>query len=540
MQESTEEPETMMSTAVSAPEAGTLLNPINRTPPEFDPLRDLPAGFVEFFLPLHRALTPRQQELALKRAEVLQRSLEGDKPTHRFPSDTVRNCWRIPLPEWCQDQRNQMTGPADDAELCVKMLNSGAPGVMLDLEDSCVNEWSHHQTGVANILACLRGQLSYYDKKRNRTVTIQPSSTVIFTRPRGLHLNQAGLIEGELASASLFDVARLFYAIDPTELKHPLCIYIPKSESAEEALWWRDLFQMLAKWRGLPHNYIKCMALVESHPLAFQMEEFAYNLRDHIIGLNLGRWDYMASLIHFNLDDPDWVLPDRNTIPHNVAFFQNLRELMPEICHRRGILAIGGMTALYPSREDSELNTRALAILERDKKNEADCLMDGAWTGHPDQNAIAVAQFPYPNQLQARPKNASRYPDLRPQPVGVGARTVKGTRAAVRTVIRYRHGVLSGRGASLLDGYMEDLATDRIYRLMIAQRVLHRDLVAVEDEQGRAVKHTPEFITRLFDKELNRLLAELPANSVPEEADRFRRAREISEAMIVNGEFNPA
>ena len=73
-----------------------------------------------------------------------------------------------------------------------------------------------------------------------------------------------------------------------------------------------------------------------------------------------------------------------------------------------------------------------------------------------------------------------KLPDLRPQPAGVGTRTINGTRAAVRTVIRYRHGVLSGRGASLLDGYMEDLATDRIYRLMIAQRVLHRDLVQVQ------------------------------------------------------------
>jgi malate synthase len=117
---------------------------------------------------------------------------------------------------------------------------------------------------------------------------------------------------------------------------------------------------------------------------------------------------------------------------------------------------------------------------------------------------------------------------------------VSGTRAAVRTVIRYRHGVLSGRGASLLDGYMEDLATDRIYRLMIAQRVLHRDLVPVHDEQGQAVRHTPEFITRLFDEELERLLAAIPSGADPEEAERFRRAREISEAMIVNGEFNPA
>jgi malate synthase len=515
------------------------VHPVNSAPAQFNARRDLPAGFMDFFLPLHREFTPRQQKHAARRGEALQRSWEGDKPAHQFPSDTVRNGWRISLPRWCQDQRNQMTGPADDAELCVKMLNSGAPGVMLDVEDSCVNEWTHHELGVANILACLRGQLTYFDKKRDRAITIQPSSTVIFIRPRGLHLHQAGLIPGEPVSASLFDVARIVYQIDPEELQHPLCFYIPKSESAQEALWWRDLFQALAKWRGLPHDYIKCMALVESHPLAFQMEEFIYNLRDHIVGLNLGRWDYMASLIHFNLDDPDWVLPDRNTIPYNVPFFQSLRELMPEICHHRGILAIGGMTALYPSREDPELNARALAVLEEDKKNEADCLMDGAWTGHPDQNAIAVAQFPYPNQLSSRPGKTGRYTNLRPRPEGVGTRSVNGTRAAVRTVIRYRHGVLSGRGASLLDGYMEDLATDRIYRLMIAQRVMHRDLVAIQDENGNSVKHTPEFITQLFDEELERLIAELQATGNASEVPQMRRAREIGEVMIVNGEFNP-
>jgi len=110
------------------------------------------------------------------------------------------------------------------------------------------------------------------------------------------------------------------------------------------------------------------MALVESHPLAYQMEEFLYNLRDHIIGLNLGRRDYLASLGHFNLNDPAFVLPDRNTIPHDVPFFQALRSLIPEICRKRGALAIGGMTALYPSREDPELHARALAVLEKDKK----------------------------------------------------------------------------------------------------------------------------------------------------------------------------
>jgi malate synthase len=346
-------------------------------------------------------------------------------------------------------------------------------------------------------------------------------------------------MENELVSASLFDVARVFFGIDPAKLRHPLCFYIPKSEAAEEALWWRDLFQALAVTRGLPRDWIKCMALVESHPLAFQMEEFVYHLREHMMGLNLGRWDYMASLIHFNLDDPAWVLPDRNTIPHDVAFFQNLRELMPEVCHHRGILAIGGMTALYPSREDAALNARALAALQKDKKNEADCLMDGAWTGHPDQNAIAVAQFPHPNQLRSRPKNASRYPDLRPAPLGVGERTVKGTREAVRTVIRYRDGVLRGNGASLLDGYMEDLATDRIYRLMIAQRIRHRDFPFVTDEHGMNRKHTAEFVTELFNEELDRLLRELPSEASEEDRDRLRQARETSEAMIASGEFDP-
>jgi malate synthase len=247
----------------------------------------------------------------------------------------------------------------------------------------------------------------------------------------------------------------------------------------------------------------------------------------------------MASLIHFNLENPAWVLPDRNTIPHNVPFFQNLRDLMPEICHKHGILAIGGMTALYPSREDAELNARALKVLAEDKKNEANSLMDGAWTGHPDQNEIAVSQFPVPNQLEARPANANVHPDLRPLPTGVGKRTLAGTRAAVRTVIRYRNGVLNGKGASLLDGYMEDLATDRIYRLMIAQRMRHAAQIEVVDENGTAVRHSPELISQLFDEELDRLLRETKSDD-PQMAATLREARRISEEMIRREEFDPA
>jgi malate synthase len=528
--------------SITASSLADRLMPVNAAPAGFDATRDLPASFLEFLAPLHAALTLRQRALVARRETALQEAHAGKQPTFLPPSVSTMQSWQIELPEWCFDQRNQMTGPADDAELVVKMLNSGAPGVMLDLEDSNANTWEHLTAGIHNILEALAGRLTYFDKKRNRTVEIQSSKTVIFTRPRGLHLHQAGVLPGELLPASLFDVAMVAYQVDFSALKHPLSFYIPKSESADEALWWRDLFQMIARAKGQPADAIKCMALVESHPQAFQMEEFAWNLREHILGLNLGRWDYMASLIHFNLENPEWVLPDRNTIPHNVAFFQNLRTLMPEICHKHGMLAIGGMTALYPSRDNPELNARALAVLAEDKKNEASCLMDGAWTGHPDQNEIAVTQFPAPNQLQARPKNADPHPDLRPLPTGVGKRTLAGTRAAIRTVIRYRNGVLNGRGASLLDGYMEDLATDRIYRLMIAQRMKHADGVDVLDENGQAVRHTPELIHELFDEELERLLQENArqgGDGSAKQAETLRQARGLSEEMIRRGEFSP-
>jgi malate synthase len=499
---------------------------MNVAPAGFAIERDLPAGFAGYYLPLHRRFTPAQQRLVQVRKDRLSRAHAGEPPTYLPPSEATRSDWRIELPAWCADQRNQMTGPADDAELCVKMLNSGAPGVMLDLEDSMANTWEHLMLGHRNIVAALYGELSYDDAKRGSTVAIEPSATVVWNRVRGLHLSQAGVIAHAATSASLFDLALLVYRLEYERLRHPLCIYIPKSESAEEARWWKEVFDTLIEAKGWKPGSIKAMALVESHPIAYEMEEFLYNLQEYLLGLNLGRWDYMASLIHYNLEDPRWVLPDRNTIPFDVPFFQRVRTLLPELTHKHGALAIGGMTALYPSREDPQLNERALAVLERDKANEAACLMDGAWTGHPDQNAIAVAQFPYPNQLEKRPTLETIHPNLRPAPVGVGATTIAGTRAAVRTVIRYRHGVLEGRGASLLDGYMEDLATDRIYRLMIAQRLRHPG------------SYTPDSIGAMFDEELDRILRELPPESSDED-ERYRRARLLSEQMILTGAFDP-
>lgn len=463
-----------VSEAVSAPQP---LFPVNRCPsPDA-----LPVGFLEFYKPHHDEFTPWQERCLIRRRAQLLHAAEQpvdhwrDHPIHQDKS------WKCTVPSWAQDQRNQMTGPADDGELVVKMLNAGTadkpmPGVMIDLEDSQCNRWEHTVLGTDNAVAAHKGTLTYVDKK-GQTVGIKPSGAVLFTRVRGLHMQQHG-IYAEPTSASLFDLALFLYKLfvvekqDPAKLRHPICIYIPKSETAEDAVWWDAAFSSLEKAVGLPDGHIRCMALVESLPMAYRMEEFLFYLHKRIIGLNFGRWDYIASALHHHSHDPNWVLCDRNLVPKDAPFLQNVRSLLTLICHSRGALAIGGMTALYPSRADAELNARALTVLAADKKNEADCGMDGAWTGHPDQNAIAVAQFPYPNQLHVLP-NVDRYVDLRPAPAGLGPVTLEGTVAAAKTCIRYRAAVLAGKGAVLIDGYMEDLATDRIYRNMIAQRIKH-------------------------------------------------------------------
>src|SRR5258708_4223885 len=244
---------------------------MNVAPAGFDAARDLPAGFAAFYAKLHAEFTSRQQALARGRLQRLEPAhRHGALPDHLPPSEATRGEWTISVPDWCADQRNQMTGPADDAELVVKMLNSGAPGVMLDLEDSMANAWPNTLRGVENILAALHGTLAYEDQKRGLSVGITASSVAIWTRVRGLHLSQDGALP-DRTSASLFDLALVAWGVDPARLRHPLAFYLPKSESAEEALWWRDVFQAVGDARGWPRGWIRCMALVESHPLAYQM-----------------------------------------------------------------------------------------------------------------------------------------------------------------------------------------------------------------------------------------------------------------------------
>jgi D-ribose pyranose/furanose isomerase RbsD len=75
---------------------------------------------------------------------------------------------------------------------------------------------------------------------------------------------------------------------------------------------------------------------------------------------------------------------------------------------------------------------------------------------------------------------------------------------------------------------------------MIAQRVRHREQVQVVDEAtGHPIRHTAELVTKLFDEELARILRDLPSEASEAERETFPKARQIAEAMIRSGEFNP-
>jgi malate synthase len=81
------------------------------------------------------------------------------------------------------------------------------------------------------------------------------------------------------------------------------------------------------------------------------MDEILYELRDHSIGLNCGRWDYIFSFIKKFRDRADFILPDRAQVTMTQPFMASYVKLLIETCHRRGTFAMGGMAAQIPIKE---------------------------------------------------------------------------------------------------------------------------------------------------------------------------------------------
>ena len=138
-----------------------------------------------------------------------------------------------------------------------------------------------------------------------------------------------------------------------------------------------------AERAGDPAGTIKVTVLIETLPAAFEMDEILFELKDHIVGLNCGRWDYIFSSIKTLRNDPSFVLPDRGQVTMEAPFLRSYTQLLIKTCHRRGAFAMGGMAAQIPIKDDPEANERAMDKVRADKLREVREGHDGTWVAHP-------------------------------------------------------------------------------------------------------------------------------------------------------------
>src|SRR3546814_18420022 len=101
------------------------------------------------------------------------------------------------------------------------------------------------------------------------------------------------------------------------------------------------------------------------------MDEILYELKDHVAGLNAGRWDYIFSFIKRFRDRADFVLPDRAQITMTTHFMRSYSQFLIKPCHRLGAHALGRMAAQHPLRSDEKAHDDALAEVRADKKRQA-------------------------------------------------------------------------------------------------------------------------------------------------------------------------
>ena len=121
----------------------------------------------------------------------------------------------------------------------------------------------------------------------------------------------------------------------------------------------------------MPAGTFKATVLIETLPAAFEMDEILYELRDHIVGLNCGRWDYIFSFIKRLGKNPAFLTPDRADMTMGKAFLNAYSLLLIKTCHRRGAFAMGGMAAQIPVKGDPGANEAAFAKVRADKEREA-------------------------------------------------------------------------------------------------------------------------------------------------------------------------
>jgi malate synthase len=490
---------------------------------------------VAFLVRLHRSFGARRHELLAARAERQARFDRGERPDFLTETEDIRHSdWVVPeAPKALTDRRVEITGPVE-RKMMINALNSGAKVFMADLEDANSPTWDNVITGQVNLVDAVRGTIELATE--DKTYRLADEVATLMVRPRGWHLPERHFtIDGEAISASLFDFGLFVFhnGQESRSRRSGPFFYLPKLESHLEARLWNDVFSASEDALGLDRGTIRATVLIETITAAFEMDEILYELRDHICGLNAGRWDYIFSVAKRFNQDPAFVLPDRSTVTMTSAFMRAYSELLVKTCHRRGAHAIGGMAAFIPNRRKPAVTEAALAKVHEDKKREAGDGFDGTWVAHPDLVATAREEFDAvlgerPNQLERqRPEvevGAKQLLEVTCPPGGV---TRAGLDTNISVGMRYLASWLSGVGAAAIDDLMEDAATAEISRAQVWQWVHH----GIKLADGEVV--TADLVRSL----LHATVAELA--EAGSDANVITNARLVFESVALGETFLP-
>ena len=426
---------------------------------------------------LHKAFDGRRRELLADR-EAFQNDLDAGKAKLDFPAETAEMRaaeWQVaPIPADLLDRRVEITGPTD-RKMVINALNSGAKMFMADLEDANAPSWDNMIQGQINLRDAVAKTISFHDPGNGKDYALGDELATLLVRPRGWHLDEKHiLVDGEWMSGSLVDFGLYFFhnAKKALAMGTGPYFYLPKMEHYLEARLWNDVFVWAQDKLGVPQGTCKATVLIETLRATFHAEEIIYELREHMAGLNCGRWDYIFSYIKKHRNDPTKVLPDRVAVSMTVPFMRTYSLHVIKTCHKRGAFAMGGMAAQIPIRGDDEANDAAFAKLRADKEREATDGHDGTWVAHPGMVAAATEVF---NEHMKTPNQIARQRDDEPATAAAltepcdGPKSMDGLLMNVNVGIGYIAAWLGGMGAVPLHNLMEDAATAEISRAQLWQ-----------------------------------------------------------------------
>jgi malate synthase len=491
-----------------------------------------------FVATLHRHFEDERQRLLSRRAARIKLFAKGELPDFLPETKSIREgAWKVaPIPADLQDRRVEITGPTD-RKMVVNALNSGARVFMTDFEDSNSPTWDNMIRGQINLMDRWTRKIDFTDKDTGKKYRLSDKPAVLMVRPRGWHLPEAHMkVDGKPVSGALFDFGMYFFHNAKTTLAQGSgpYFYLPKMESHLEARLWNGVFILAQSLVGLPLGTIKATVLIETLPAAFEMDEIIYELREHMAGLNCGRWDYIFSFIKTFSSNKKFVLPDRGQVVMSEAFLAAYSALLIQTCHKRGAFAMGGMAAQIPNRKDEDANRIAFDKVKADKEQEARNGHDGTWVAHPDLVPIAKAVFdqmmPTANQLYVK-RDDVKIGQKELLELHQGTKTEEGFRENIRVGVQYVEAWLRGRGAVPIYNLMEDAATAEISRSQIWQWIKFGATL----DTGKKV--TRKFFLDCLAEEMKQVRSEVGVAAYTQ--GRFKEAIAIFKAMSTSKSFEP-